>query len=241
MADFCASTIFGGWWFCKRCGRDICLVCERYFSDSIETMGQSPWDLPDAARPRLLRCNAILTANLLRDAPESQQSSAQFHFRPDLQSVSRFGEDELRRHWLALANFILDGDGSIGDQLKALGLSASGDEVVEVLQEWMTNRPPPTSTTIEEVLSDEEIMALYTKISNPSAQPIPDPAGMEDVSLRYIKIDDEALSNAAFDQLWGRGEPMLVDKVGDKFKISWTPDDFIERFGTQKAGESANS
>lgn len=56
VCDFCSSTIFGGYYFCKKCGRDYCLQCERYFPDSMEAVGESPWELTDAARPRLLKC-----------------------------------------------------------------------------------------------------------------------------------------------------------------------------------------
>lgn len=56
VCDFCSSTIFGGYYFCKKCGRDYCLQCERYFPDSMEAIGESPWELTDAARPRLLKC-----------------------------------------------------------------------------------------------------------------------------------------------------------------------------------------
>ncbi|KAL7422076.1 hypothetical protein Q5752_002719 [Cryptotrichosporon argae] len=56
VCDFCSSTIFAGFFFCKKCGRDYCLECERFFSDSTSDMLNSPWPLPDAARPRLHRC-----------------------------------------------------------------------------------------------------------------------------------------------------------------------------------------
>lgn len=56
VCDFCSSTIFGGYYFCKKCGRDYCLQCERYFPESMEAVGESPWELTDAARPRLLKC-----------------------------------------------------------------------------------------------------------------------------------------------------------------------------------------
>ncbi|ORX39603.1 hypothetical protein BD324DRAFT_614310 [Kockovaella imperatae] len=229
VCDFCASTIFAGWWFCKRCGRDYCLVCERHFSESFETMSKSPWPLPDAARPRLLRCNGTT------GAPASSSRAPNFHFRPDLQPVSRFSESELRSHWLAFADFILEGGGGVGERLEALGLQKAGESAVDAIQEWMTLRPPQSMTIGDPPMTDEQISALYTTSSKSTAEKIPDPADLGEESRAFMKIDNEDLTNSVFDTLWRRGEPILVDKVGDKLKMSWGPDDFIARFGNQEA------
>jgi hypothetical protein len=237
VCDFCSSTIFGGWFFCKKCGRDYCLVCERYFSDSDEKMGQSPWHLPDAARPRLLRCTPNNAGGEeVKQEPTRQKRGTCFHFRPDLQPVSRFSEDELRQHWISLAEFVLHSEGSVGDRLKVLGLSGADDDTVSQMQDWLAKLSHNQRAT-PLVMSEEEIANLYTKRTHPSAI-IADPAEMEERSHKFMFIQNERLTLDVFDQLWGRGEPIVVDKVGDGLKMSWTPDDFIKRFGSELCGRS---
>lgn len=123
-------------------------------------------------------------------------------------------------------------EGNVGERLKLLGLSNANEEQVSQMQDWLVkmsqplNKPPPP-------LSDEAVQKLYSKSTNSNAEVIPDPAKLEEKSHPFIFIDDKDLSLDVFDQLWAKGEPIIVDKVGDNFKMSWTPDDFIERFGKE--------
>jgi hypothetical protein len=229
-ADFCQSTIFAGYFFCRLCGKDYCLSCERFFSEDGETMDQSPWHIFAAARPRLMHCSAragktgdgktlepgprtygnadveggdrvpvdghgqgeaherasslatgekrsadgFLTspsfplepsvgdhhtrgvkrkadglapdqsprtdeaasdaharasnragataagqANGIRLATRTRQ--IKWHFRPDLQPVSRFDEEEIKRHWLDLAGYSIRGEEADWKALFGLG------------------------------------------------------------------------------------------------------------------------
>ncbi|WWC61433.1 uncharacterized protein I303_104017 [Kwoniella dejecticola CBS 10117] len=125
VCDFCSSTIFGGWFFCKICGRDYCLTCERYFPDSMETITQSPWPIPDAARPRLLKC---------QNQPGQRPVGQPKHHRGHLQAVSRFDEAELKEHWLKLSEYALSGlaRANLDEKLGYMCLTRD-DEGVEAL------------------------------------------------------------------------------------------------------------
>ncbi|WWD01723.1 hypothetical protein V866_008669 [Kwoniella sp. B9012] len=245
VCDFCSSTIFGGWFFCKTCGRDYCLQCERYFPDSLETIMDSPWPMPDAARPRLLRCQHV---------GEKQQSRRPaMHYRSKLQAVSRFSEEELKDHWLKLSSFVLDdGKESLDGKLGLMGLKKDDQDVKRILtlmdQEGegkdMKDSDEPLPLPNDEIdleigLSDgdrlEEIKDIfeYTKITNPTAEPIPDPAELRDQSREFIFLKDQDLTNDIFDKIWSKGEPIVVDGVDRKLNLGWGPDDFIERFGDE--------
>ena len=205
-------------------------------------MGQSPWHLPDAARPKLLRCTIQPPgAHGDSDKTETPKASGRqpaFHFRSDLQPVSRFSEEELRGHWSSLAEFVLNADGSVGERLKLLGLSSAGEQVVSMMQDWVASRPAPsTPDTSTWTLKLDEVDKLYMTKTHPTADRIPDPAGLEDHSRPFLYIDMAQLSLNAFDQLWARVEPIVVDRVGEKLKMSWTPDDFIQKFGEETCCE----
>jgi lysine-specific demethylase 3 len=191
-----------------------------------------------------------------------------FHFRPDLQPVSRFGEVELREHWESLAKFVIneaegrgepvvEGESDLGRRLKLLGLKEPDEALLAVLEEWSkakSNTPPrskPTESTLNDGLasalppgpanglSDDDLKAFYTKVTNrnPGVVPIPDPAKLEAHSRPFIFIHQDDLDDRLFDQLWARGEPMVVDGVSERFKLGWTPRDFIDRFGNEQCGE----
>ena len=420
IPDFCSSTIFGGFFFCQKCGKDYCLQCERYFSDSMEAIRESPWDIPDAARPRLLKCTlappekgtlagkppleaGAMTTEAIRSplsvakspglirssepdrlstnvevdghlrtlptsgdpneprlddltatetaiddrasiddmpsesapnevessgldsssamvvdaalgvtgshiAVETQQDSTgpddtpgstqgitrgqsgsnddhittptnpivqavqapvlesrprpstykssaptpavakatvkrslNFHVRPDLIPVTRFHAKDLEAHWYKLASFVLDGTGSLEDRMKWFypthvevdnSLSAN-------VQQYIENHPTsfPTSPTAD--LTDEEKAKYYVKTTNPTVEAIQDPAGLREKSHPFMFVQAPELDNELFDRLWARGEPIVVDKVGERFKQTWTPDTFIERFGKEGCCKSS--
>lgn len=423
--DFCSSTIFGGYFCCQKCGRDYCLQCERYFSDSIEAMRDSPWDMPDAARPRLLRCtNAPPTKGRLavsnstapaqpptpttnghraeaterelekrltsttttpppapnepasatlsaaekhaepapepsipvpaptsngdvagsadtspkpgpsaaavpapasrpkddgitappppptadvapasppappaeRDTPQeatvlgsapattttttttapgsaaapsaaavparrSKSATAaiprkqqHFHVRPDLVAVTRFHRAELEEHWNKLVAFVLDGEGGKAEDVaKCLGLAAEAEEegegekkLVKEVEAYIAKYDPAkvepkakaTANGVPQQQEDEaEDKRYYTKITHPTAPHIPDPADLRDHSHPFLFVPSPDLDNRLFDRLWAKGEPMVIDKVGEQFKQDWTPDTFIRRFGQDQCGE----
>ncbi|WVN88947.1 uncharacterized protein L203_104162 [Cryptococcus depauperatus CBS 7841] len=159
VCDFCSTTIFGGWWFCKKCGRDYCLQCERYFPDDMSHIKDSPWPLSDAARPRLLKCNYQSTPNAVRNGNKENRSFVEvskrrgekalvWHVRKDLQPVSRFGREELKGHWLDLSELVIHnvtgdlkkivGETARKHVINAMGLT-DDVEVKRVLNEWMND------------------------------------------------------------------------------------------------------
>jgi hypothetical protein len=428
IPDFCSSTIFGGYFFCQKCGKDYCLQCERYFSPSMDAMRESPWDLPDAARPRLLRCtlappmkgklaprsasgapvvaesaeirstratddsklkagstdmpppakapsstSPVQTAeggavpstsvpndsavdddrplnggssdsipateqsqtpvqsqdqdetaappatteepdhtmptapppnsipaedqmdvdqpptptlhnppnatpatdvNASQETPLSTQTDAandepihthttrpraaavpkptpkvkvprtrdtprkgqNFHVRPDLVPLTRFRVKDLEEHWYKLISFVLDGTGTLEERLKWLPTSSESSDaesLIKKVEEYINTYPTTFSADPNPDLLPEEMERYYSKSTNPSIPPLEDPAGLEEESHPFIFVQAEELDNALFDRLWARGEPIVVNGVGKRFKQTWTPDTFIQRFGDE--------
>ncbi|OCF44720.1 hypothetical protein I317_01409 [Kwoniella heveanensis CBS 569] len=235
VCDFCSSTIFGGWFFCKKCGRDYCLLCERYFSDSLETITKSPWYLPDAAKPRLLRCHHQVPPG------GRQPKGPAFHIRSDLQPVSRFDDEELRAHWLKLADFVLEEKDDMEIRLRLMGLKYDDEEVEKTLKEFPDlSVPPPeidpaleTSTDGTSTGTSKKIVYEYTKKTHATAIPIPDPARLEAESREFMFVSNDDLDNKVFDDMWSKGEPIVVRDVGKRLHLDWTPESFIERFGKE--------
>lgn len=241
--DFCSSTIFGGFFFCKKCGRDFCLRCEQFFSPSLEAIRESPVPIPDAARPRLLRCTGGSQAHqdiVIAKQSGEKRSKVYFHIWPDLQPVSRFDEKDLKENWLALSEYVLDGSLDAEEKMRILGIRKDEENLRKAVQEWLSAQPPVPKSLDPPPISPEQIAKLYSKSTHPTAIPIPDPAEIEKYSLPFMFIPIDSLDHSTFDVLWARGEPIVVDGVGKRFKQDWTPDTFIERFGEEPCCESDN-
>jgi hypothetical protein len=165
-----------------------------------------------------------------------------WHFRDDLQAVSRFSEAELRGHWERIAEFVLsEGEGKVREKLGLLGLGDAREELVQAVESDRANPPIDPEILSEETgppaIMQYDIEKLYTRQTHPSALPIPDPANLTEHSRQFMKVDMDKLDNPIFDILWGKGEPLVVDGVGKRMKMSWGPDDFIERFGDEMCCE----
>lgn len=179
---------------------------------------------------------------------DSARPKQAFHVRTDLQAVTRFDVDTLQAHWYKLVEFVLDGENGVEERLRLLGLAE--EELATQVAAWMEKHHPPqaqASRSNEDAPANGDIAALpgtesrrvdelaeyYTKRTHPTAHRIPDPAELEDRSLPFLFVDVDKLDNELFDKLWARGETMVVDNVGKRFKQIWTPDTFIERFGDE--------
>ena len=109
----------------------------------------------------------------------------------------------------------------------------------EKVQQYIEKHPTTFPSGPISILTDEEMSKYYVKTTNPTVEPIEDPAGSRDKSHPFMFVQASELDNTLFDRLWARGEPIVVDKVGGRFKKIWTPDTFIERFGEEECCTSS--
>jgi hypothetical protein len=158
-----------------------------------------------------------------------------FHVRPDLIPVTRFHAKDLEEHWYKLAAFVLDGTGSLEERMKWFYPShvEVDNDLSEKVQQYIEKHPTTFPSGPVSTLTDEEMSKYYVKTTNPTIELIEDPAGLRDKSHPFTFVQASELDNELFDRLWARGEPIVVDKVGERFKKIWTPDTFIERFGKE--------
>lgn len=231
VCDFCSSTIFAGFWFCTKCGRDYCIECERFFSADAATITTSPWPVPEATRPRLHRCTrGDEPLPLQPKPPKSGKLKQQMHFRGDLKAASRLSADQLRADFLALINFVLEpgaSDMDVEARVASLALGEEETELADGVRDYLSKASPSLSST-KPPLSDTEVQALYD--ASTTLQRPPDPTDI--VPLPFMYIDGDSLDSlpGAFDALWTRGEPMVVDNLLKRLQKQWTPDNFIRRF-----------
>lgn len=235
VCDFCAGTIFSGFWFCTKCGRDYCLMCERYISDTVEKLLESPWPVPDKSRARLQRCSRGEDSELPIDESFKVRTGTvkHNHSRQHLQPVSRFTADEVVSNWTALVEFVLQPgeDVDVEERLKYLGIREDESELAGVVREWFESHKDKTATAQRSPvrISETELEALYD--ASKGLQQEPDPANLG--SLPFMFVSGDRLDNDLFDHLWSRGEPLVVDGLAKRFLLDWTPNSFIRRFGPE--------
>lgn len=200
-------------------------------------MNKSPWHVLDAARPRLLKCQARSEIVAGGDG-----KSTQWHFRPDLIPVSSLSQEELKDHWLALAEVGVKGNLDKSEWAGLFGYKEEdGMRFVEDIEKVRSRQ----ITAIDKdgqgekgIVETIDVESYYTKLTHPSI-PLPaDPAGLRKESLPFIKIGTEALTNPIFDVLWGKGEPMVVDGIAKKFQKLWTPNQMVANFGNENCRKS---
>lgn len=162
------------------------------------------------------------------------------HVRPDLLPITRFHRQDLEAHWAKLLSFVLDGDGyTLDERIKWLGFDADDVDLRAKVDRYVQKHASKTSSGSQD--DDRDTKRYYTRSTLPDSEvpAIPDPAELEDKSHPFILVPADELDNALFDRLWAKGEPMVVDRVGNRFKQSWTPDAFIQRFGQEQCRESS--
>jgi hypothetical protein len=166
-----------------------------------------------------------------------------FHVRPDLIPVTRFHAKDLEEHWYKLAAFVLDGTGSLEERMKWFYPAhvEVDNDLSEKVQQYIEKHPTTFPSGPMSTLTDEEMSKYYAKTTNPDVEPIPDPAGLGNKSHPFMFVPAAELDGNLFDRLWARGEPIVVDKVGERFKKIWTPDTFIERFGKEECCTSSTA
>ena len=194
-------------------------------------MLKSPWELPASVRPRLARCTGGTDA--------SEGRVKYFHFRPDLQPVSKFDVDALKVDWEALADFGLDAVDEGLERRRIFGVPPDEEDLGATLDAYPPSHTGRRASAEAIQASSDEIARLYYATNTkPMATPIQDPANIGNYSLPFIFVAADRLDNELFDQLWARGEPIIVDGVGGSMTHMWTPDTFIERFGSEPCRES---
>jgi lysine-specific demethylase 3 len=195
----------------------------------------SPWPIPANVRPRLQKCSRAPDSELPLPKSTVRTGTVKYnHSLTDLQAVSRFTEEQLRTTWVSLVNFVLQpgDDVDVEERLAFLRVRDEEDDLRAAVREWFEShkgkrqRSSPSQSTP----SEDEIKALYdASVDLPQVE---DPAELG--SQPFLFIENDRLDNATFDQLWARGEPLVVNKVTANMRLTWNPELFIERFGPEQ-------
>ena len=221
VCDFCATTVFGGSWSCSHCAKEYCLDCKRLlfeFKHPDELQSSATHWQKDAGT-RLLRCTKI-------------GGTSRVHFGSCLIPVTRYDPIELKKDWAALVGFVTQSRTAYGETLPDLALPFQQHLQAVSIAMMRGDKSPLPGQEAEETRSRATLAVtvdeLSSLISNQTfaAQPV-DRAGL--ASHSFFRLSHDKLSGPIFDAMWMKGVPLVVDGIGERFKLDWTPQNFYER------------
>lgn len=226
ICDFCATTVFGGSWACSHCAKEYCFDCKglisQFKTEDLEASTRK-WNKDPAWR--LLKCTTL--DGILRA-----------HYGSCLIPVTRYSPSDLKRDWAALVGFVTQSCTAYDETLPDLAPDFQRHlQAVSGAIEASDKAPLPGQEA-EEVrlratlkVSDEQLSS-YAKRETGPMQPT-DRAGLE--THAFFRLENDHLSDPIFDAMWSKGVPIVVDGIGERFKLDWTPQDFHRRMdGAEK-------
>lgn len=210
LCDFCSTTIFGGSWVCKECGREICLDCIYHHDPDTPPLISGKKNL-DALR-RLTRC--------------CSKSLPKIHKPSDQMPTSIFTRRFLEESLYDLIRFALSADIDIESMLP--------DGVSETVNREAQALPPLPGQLDDEAQIKEgqrrDVNNASESFGNSTdTQKPPESNGVPIHTVKRVHSHD--LDNAKFDHMWSQGEPIVADNTLERFKLNWTPRAFIKRAG----------
>ena len=210
-SDTCMTSLFNGSWMCRLCGREACPEC---FATVKELTFQEPNATEQevttlrAKRDRHSHSNPFFLACTKRNE----------HTVADFSPVSRFCREELLETISGMEATIReseeDSDPSTPELVNSNSSVTSESSGIQTPSPTLPSPTLPSPVT-QPVLKDPL----------PVAGPVP--------SLNIRRFVGNELSEEVFRSLWHLGEPLLVSGLLDRFKIQWTPEYFIQKYGDQ--------
>lgn len=227
--DTCMTSLFSASWMCRVCGREVCHEC---FLQVKELTSQ-----PSSASP------AELAA--LQGKREKHAHSNPFflscnkraeHGVGEFTPVTRFWDEELEKAIEEMEDILKGVEG--------------------VVEEGSTSRPPSsappseaatTNTTNPKAVYDSYLpsnlspgvasIPVYRLQQIPASLydpvPSPPPSPSHNNTSKPPSSSTSAPPPPSFSSLWSLGVPILVKGVLPRFKLTWTPEYFIQQYGEQ--------
>ncbi|EKM59423.1 uncharacterized protein PHACADRAFT_249898 [Phanerochaete carnosa HHB-10118-sp] len=242
--DTCMTSIFSTSWMCRLCGREACAECFQQVSElTTEPPGAAEAEIValQAKREKHAHVNPFFLSCTRRNE----------HRASDFSPMSRFSKEELTEaiaEMEALLGQAPDGEivaksspeasnGSAGSTEQTGESSASGQISNSTLSSLNTPSLSPDADTDKKPIA--ELASDSAKPAEPSSSTSAPPPPEEAVSPPSIPFyeprvfSDAELTDEVFSEMWAKGEPLVVTGLLPKFRISWTPEYFTQKYGTQ--------
>ncbi|KAF5372048.1 hypothetical protein D9615_008080 [Tricholomella constricta] len=225
--DTCMTSLFSSSWLCRLCGREACAEC---FSTVSELTAEQP--LADAAEQQILQARREKHAH---SNPFFLQCTKRIEHRArDFSAMSRFCEKELSNAIKEMEELLKDEqDGTTtttsssqdGDAHSTLSSASQHTDGAGHLL-----RSPPPSIAPGAQLPEGYPPCTTT---NPFIPVNLSATALSIPTLPIRRFANNALTQENFPRIWALGQPLVVTGLLEKFRIQWTPEYFISKYGQQ--------
>jgi lysine-specific demethylase 3 len=234
---------------CRRCGREACAECFVQVRElTVDRPGASGAEIAalQSRRDKHAHSNPFFLSCTKRNE----------HQASDFSPVSRFCTDELGKVVEDMVTLLAEPD--LDDLPAATEPAVNGSSQAHTSPEAVPQSGPdgphePSSALQENALPPDQNIIENGEASlileppptangislEPQSIPVPDVASVpsghcsEIPSHETTRFVDAELTDDVFRAVWSRGEPIVVTGILPKFKVSWEPDYFIEKYNSQ--------
>lgn len=235
---------------CRLCGREACAECFKQVSElTTEPPGADEAEIValQAKREKHAHVNPFFLSCTRRNE----------HRASDFSPMSRFSKEELTEAIAEMEALLGEGpddkvaekaspetsDGSAGSAEPTTESSASAQASNDITPPSDAPPPPPPLASdadadtkpIAELASDPANASQPSSSTSASAGPAPgEPSLSVEIPSHEPRVfEDAELTDEVFAEVWAKGEPLVVTGLLPKFRISWTPEYFTQKYGTQ--------
>jgi lysine-specific demethylase 3 len=226
------TSLFSSSWMCRLCGREACAECFAQVKElTVDRPGANQAEIAEiqAKREKHAHSNPFFLSCTRRNE----------HQAKDFSPMSRFCKKELSEAIEEMEKLLKDEEEKekeIGAAARALP-PATSHPSLPMLRD--TNNPTDLLRSSQALLADLDPYSLIRDKLPP--HDLDQPYIPKDLSHRTVTVptrkihrfSDSVLTPEVFADVWALGLPLVVTDVLSKFKIKWTPEYFIQKYGTQ--------
>ncbi|KAH8106073.1 hypothetical protein BXZ70DRAFT_1004357 [Cristinia sonorae] len=225
--DTCMTSIFSCSWMCRLCGREACQEC-------FEQVRDLTTDKPDATEADIAALQQRREKHAHVNPFFLSCTRRAEHRAVDFSRMTRFTNDELNQAVEEMEALIAQPN---PDDLQPsdipddqLGQMVDGSACTEYQN--ISGLPHPIgdlSSSNGTLPSD--LSSFTVSAPPPSILPSPLTPVTPTHPVRYFR--DTELTDDVFRRVWGKGRPLVVTGLLEKFHLQWTPEYFKTKYGTQ--------
>ncbi|KZT20654.1 Clavaminate synthase-like protein [Neolentinus lepideus HHB14362 ss-1] len=237
--DTCNTSIFSSSWMCRLCGREACGECFEQVKE-LTQVAPGALDTEVAAQQAKRERHAHVNPFFLACNKRTEHSAS------DFSPMSRFCKEELDAAIPEMEALLAQGSDADGMKVTVIDPVLHDGTAAAASGELIHTSPHDSDSPASPQEQDNHLsptVSVDTPATSPEDEspegqlltPTTTPLGPAiEVPIHPIKyFADEELTDDVFRQLWAKGEPLVVTGLLPKFQIRWTPEYFMEKYGSQ--------
>lgn len=227
--DTCMTSLFSSSWMCRLCGREACAECFAQVKElTVDRPGANQAEIAEiqAKREKHAHSNPFFLSCTRRNE----------HQAKDFSPMSRFCKKELREAIEEMEMLLKEEEKEQKNAVAQALPPATSHPSLPVLRD--TNSSTDFARSSQMLADLDPFSTIRDKLPpHDLDQPyIPSNLSSRTTSIptRTIhRFSDSVLTPEVFPEIWALGLPLVVTDVLSKFKIQWTPEYFIQKYGSQ--------